>query len=83
MHGDKRSKYVIAYVSVTHTYVHTYVYTYVVASMRRLLKTIGLYCRLSSILQDSFAKETYNFKEPTNQSHPICGYIVQTCMGWL
>jgi len=26
---------------------------------------------MSSLLQGSFAKETYNFKEPTNRSHPI------------
>ena len=24
-----------------------------------------------SLLQGSFANETYNFKEPTNRSHPI------------
>jgi len=27
--------------------------------------------RISSLLQGSFAKETYNFIDPTNQSHPI------------
>jgi len=27
--------------------------------------------KISSVLQGSFAKETYNFKEPTNHSHPI------------
>ena len=37
----------------------------------RLLKIIGLFCRISSLLQGSFAKETYNFTEPTNRSHPI------------
>ena len=37
----------------------------------RLLKMIGLFCRISSLLQGSFAKETCNFKEPTNRSHPI------------
>ena len=25
-----------------------------------------------NVSQGSFAKETYNFKEPTNRSHPIC-----------
>ena len=39
--------------------------------MSRLLKIIGLFCRMSSLLQGSFAKETYDFKEPTNRSHPI------------
>ena len=41
------------------------------AAMSRLLEIIGLFCRMSSVLQGSFAKETYNFKEPTNRSHPV------------
>ena len=44
---------------------------YGVATISRLLKMIGLFCRISSLLQGSFAKETCNFKEPTNRSHPI------------
>jgi len=44
---------------------------YGVATISRLLKIIGLFCRISSLLQGSFAKKTYNFKEPTNRSHPI------------
>jgi len=35
------------------------------------LRLVGLFCRISSPLQGSFAEETYNFKEPTNCSHPI------------
>ena len=35
-----------------------------VATIGRLLKIIGLFCRISSLLTGSFAKETYNFKEP-------------------
>jgi len=31
----------------------------------------GDLCRISSVSQGSFAKETYDFKEPTNRSHPI------------
>jgi len=42
-----------------------------VATIRRLLKIIGVFCRISSLLLGSFAKETCNFKEPTNCSHPI------------
>jgi len=45
---------------------------YGVVTIRRLLKIIGLFCRISSLLQGSFAKESYNFKKPTNRSHPIC-----------
>jgi len=44
---------------------------YGVATSSRLLEMIGLVCRISSLLQGSFAKETNNFKEPTNRSHPI------------
>ena len=45
---------------------------YGVATMSRLLKIIGVFCRISSLLYDSFAKDTYNFKEPTTRSHLIC-----------
>jgi len=34
-------------------------------------KIIGLLCRISSLLKGSFAKETYNFKEPTHRIHRI------------
>jgi len=44
---------------------------YGVATISRLLKIIGLFCRISSLLLGSFAKETYYFKEPTSRSHPI------------
>jgi len=40
--------------------------------MSRLLKFIGLFCRILCLLQGFFAKETYVFREPTNRSHPIC-----------
>jgi len=45
--------------------------SYGVASISRLLKIIGLFCKstLQKILYS--AKETYHFKEPTNRSHPI------------
>jgi len=44
---------------------------YGVATISRLLKIMGLFCRISSLLYGSFAKETYDFKEPTNRSRPI------------
>ena len=37
----------------------------------RLLKIIGLFCRIHSLLQGSFAKQTYVFRKPTNRSHPV------------
>ena len=39
---------------------------YGVATMSRLIEIKGLFCRISSLLQVSFAKETYNYKEPMN-----------------
>ena len=44
---------------------------YGVATISRLLRIIGLFCRIQSLLQGSFAKETYHCKEPTNCSHTI------------
>ena len=59
------------------------------ATVSRLLKIIGLFCRIQSLLQGSFVKETYHFKEPALRSHPtalsskpymshICVYIYQS-----
>ena len=45
-------------------------------SISRLLKIICLFCRISSLLWGSFAKETYNFKEPTSRSHPISRNLI-------
>ena len=56
-------------------YTDGYGVWYGVATISRLLKIIGLFCRISSLLLDSFAKETYNFKEPTNRRHPICVWL--------
>ena len=44
---------------------------YGVATVSRIDKIIGLFCRIASVFQGSFAKETYNFMDPTSQSHPI------------
>jgi len=44
---------------------------YGVATVSMIDKIIGLFCRILSLLYGSFAKETYNFIDPTNQSHPI------------
>ena len=41
---------------------------YGVATISRLLVIIGLFCRIQSLLYGSFAKETYDLKEPTNYS---------------
>ena len=39
--------------------------------MSRRLEIIDLFFRISSLLLGSFAKETCNFKDSTNRSHPI------------
>jgi len=53
------------YTAITTVYIYTrYIY---ICTISRLLIIIGLFCRIWSLLQGSFAKETYNFKEP------VCG----------
>ena len=52
---------------------------YWVATISRLLRIIGLFCRIQSFSQGSCAQETYNLKEPTSRSYPIYPYT----MGWL
>ena len=44
---------------------------YGVASISRLLQIIGLFCKRALQKRRYSAKETCNFKEPTNRSHPI------------
>jgi len=44
---------------------------YGVATMSRLLKDIGLFCKRALWKRLYSARETYDFKEPTNRSHPI------------
>jgi len=53
-------------------------FTHGVAMISRFLKNIGLFCRVSSLLPDSFAKETYIFREPTNRSRPILIRVKRT-----
>jgi len=45
-------------------------YSYAVAMIRRLLKIIGLFCKRALSKRRYSAKETYDFREPTNRSHP-------------
>ena len=65
---------VCVYIYITCIHTHLFLSSicdYGVATISRLLKMIRLFCRISSLLYGSFAKETYNFKEPTSHSHPI------------
>ena len=52
------------------------IYHYGVATISRLLKIKGLFCRISSVLWGSFAKETCDFKEPTDRSHHIVNWYI-------
>ena len=40
------------------------------ATIRRLLKIISLFCKIVLSKRLYSAKETYNFKEPADRSHP-------------
>ena len=51
-------------------------HTYGVTTVSRIDKIIGLFCRISSLLQGFFAEETYNFIDPTDRSHPIFSQII-------
>jgi len=42
-----------------------------VVSIIRLLKIIGLFCKRALWKRRYSAKETHNFQEPTNRSHPM------------
>ena len=63
--------------SLRHTiYLHVDLHVWViqdygVATISRLLKIIGLLCKRALSKRRFSAKETYNFKEPTNRSQPI------------
>jgi len=59
-----------AYMYVSDSYVCPEYYG--VATISRLLKIIGLFRKRALWKKRYSAKETYNFKEPTNRSHAIC-----------
>ena len=44
------------------------------ATVSRINEICCPFCRISSLLQGSFAKETCSLIDPTDQSHPICMY---------
>jgi len=46
-----------------------------VATIGRLLQIIGLFCRIQSLVQGSFAKETYNFNELTHRRHLLVVFL--------
>jgi len=52
----------------------TKIYIYGVATISRLLRITGLFCKRALQKRLYSAKETDNFKEPTNCSHPIAKF---------
>ena len=50
---------------------HDTLICYGVATISMLLQIIGLFCKRALQKRLYSAKETYNFKEPANRSHPI------------
>jgi len=52
---------------------------YGVATISRLLKIIGLFCKRAPQKRLYSAKETYDFKEPTNYCHPI-PFLMHSCV---
>ena len=46
-------------------------FCYGVATISRMLKNIGLFCKRALQKRPIFCKETYIFKHPTHRSHPI------------
>ena len=54
---------------------------YTVATISRMLKNVGLFCKRALQKRPIFCKEKYIFKRPTNRSHPIPGgeaYLYQS-----
>ena len=59
------------YITCIDTYTLTHTYIYRVATTSRLLKITGLFCKRALYKRQYSAKETYDFKEPTNRRHTI------------
>jgi len=69
------------YIYVKETYMYMerdlQIYDFGVATDRRLLKIIGLFCKRAPLKTRYSAKETYTFKEPTSCSHPIAPSLLR------
>ena len=48
-----------------------------VATINRLLKIIGLFCKRALQKRPIFCKETYNCKEPTSRTHPTASWLLK------
>jgi len=53
---------------------------YEVALVSRIDKIIGLFCKRALLKRLHSAKETYNFIDPTDRSHPIVQMLLSVCL---
>ena len=51
-------------------FVYSCAYTYGVATVSRIDKIVGLFCSIQSLLQGSFAEETYTYTHTHPHTHP-------------
>ena len=49
---------------------------YGVAMISRLLKIVGLFCKISFLIWGSVVKGTCDFEKPTHPRHPIEGLVL-------
>ena len=75
----RRFVHICMHIYIIYTYMHTYNACEYMYKRQMQCKIIGLFCRISSLLYGSFAKETYNFIDPTKRSHPMYVSGLQNC----
>jgi len=56
---------------------------YGMATISRMLKNLGLFCKRDLQKRPIFCEETYIFKRPTHRSHPISKSIVHGQHSWM
>ena len=54
---------------------------YGVASVSRIDKITGLFCKRALLKRRYSAKETYNLIDPTDRSHPISDFTISVIWG--
>jgi len=70
--------YILIHIIICIYFIYIY-HAYGVATSSRLLKSVGLFCKRALLKRRYSAKETYQFQEPTNRSHPIHIFLFAGC----
>ena len=70
IHDSITDRWVVPETSLIVTWI-----TYGMATISRMLKNIGLFCKRALQKRPVFCKETCIFKHPTHRSHPIPTYF--------